>query len=128
MQHRVARAIGGGTGTLRLWPLAIFRCHSTERALIDLTIRGPAKWHAIMFQFDDRWHRLTAHIFDCVLVTEPVGSFDRIVHMPAPIILAHIAECGGNTALCRHSMTPRRKNLRYTSRLKASLGKTERSP
>ena len=52
-----------------------------------------------MFQFDDGGDGLPAHIFDGILVAEPVGSFDRIVHMPLPTVFAEIAETGCNAAL-----------------------------
>ena len=40
-----------------------------------------------------------AHIFYCILIAKPVGAFNSIVHMPAPIILSHIAECSANPTL-----------------------------
>jgi hypothetical protein len=33
-----------------------------------------------------------AHIFDGVLIAQPVRALDGVVHMKAPVILAHVAE------------------------------------
>ena len=45
------------------------------------------------------------------LVAEPVGPFDRVVHMPLPIVFAEIAETGCNAALGCNRMTACRKHL-----------------
>ena len=57
-----------------------------------------------MLQLVDRFRRVAAHIFDGVLVAEPVGTLDGVVHVPAPVVLAHIAKRGGDAALRRDSM------------------------
>lgn len=64
-----------------------------------------------MFQFEDGGDGLPAHIFDGILVAEPVGPFDRVVHMPLPIVFAEIAETGCNAALGCNRMTACRKHL-----------------
>ena len=64
-----------------------------------------------MFQFDDGGDSLPAHIFDGILVAEPVGPFDRVVHMPLPTVFAEVAETGCNATLGGDSMAARRKHL-----------------
>ena len=54
-----------------------------------------------MLELVDGFRRVAAEIFDGVLVAQPVGPLDRVVHVPAPIVLAHIAERGGDAALRR---------------------------
>ena len=54
-----------------------------------------------MLQLVNRGRRVAAHIFDGVLVAEPVRPLDGVVHVPAPVVLAHIAERGGDAALRR---------------------------
>src|SRR5712671_6090704 len=64
-----------------------------------------------MLELDDCRHRVLAHVFDRVLVAEPVGPLDRVVHVPAPVVLAHITERGADAALRRDSMAAGRKDL-----------------
>src|SRR5204863_7058122 len=64
-----------------------------------------------MLKLDDRRDRLPAHVFDCVLIAEPVRPLDRVVHVPAPVIVAHIAERRGDAALRRYGMTAGREHL-----------------
>src|SRR5665811_2241457 len=84
---------------------------STERPLIDFSIFGTRKGHPRMFQFEDGGDGLPAHIFDGILVAEPVGPFDRVVHVPLPTVFAEIAETGCNAALGCNRMTACRKYL-----------------
>src|ERR1019366_5590599 len=64
-----------------------------------------------MLQLEDRGDGLPAHVLDRILVTEPVGPFDRIVHMPLPTVCAEIAETGCNAALGGARLTACRKPL-----------------
>jgi hypothetical protein len=64
-----------------------------------------------MLELDNRGHRLADHIFDGVLVAQPVRPLDGVVHVPAPVILAHIAERGGDAALGRDGVAAGREDL-----------------
>src|ERR1700724_2780087 len=64
-----------------------------------------------MLEPDDRFHCVAAHEFDRVLVAEPVGPLDGVVHVPAPVILAHIAQRRAYTSLCRDGMAASREDL-----------------
>ena len=110
VQDGVAGAVGGGAGALR-GALAVMRGHAAERALVDLAFLGARERHAPMFELVDRGRRIAAQIFDGVLVAEPVGALDGVVHVPAPVVRAHIAERGGDAALRRDGMRARRKHL-----------------
>ena len=100
VQHGVAGAVGGGAGALRD-ALAVVGGHAAEGALIDLAVLGAREGHAVMLELVDRGRRLAAEIFDGVLVAEPVRPLDGVVHVPAPVVLAHVAERGGDAALRR---------------------------
>src|SRR5262249_7314346 len=69
--------------------------------------------HAEVLELDDRRHCIFAHVFDRILVAKPVRALDSVIHVPAPIVLAHIAECRTNAALCRYRMAAGREHLRY---------------
>ena len=87
----VARPVRGGAGALCA-AFAVIGGHAAEGPLVDLAFFGPREGYAPMLEFIDGRRRFPAQIFDGVLVAEPVGALDRIVHVPAPVVLAHIAE------------------------------------
>ena len=110
VQHGVAGAVGGGAGALRL-ALAVVQGHAAERPLIDLAVLGARERHAPMLQLVDRVGRVAHHVFDRVLVAEPVRPLDGVVHVPAPVVRMHVAERGGDAALCRDRVRAGRKHL-----------------
>src|SRR3546814_15367521 len=55
--------------------------------------------------------RLAAHEFDGILVAEPVRTLDGVVHVPVPVVFAHVGQRGADAALRRHGMRPGRKEL-----------------
>ena len=121
VQHGVAGAVGGGAGALR-GALAVMRGHAAERALIDFAVFLAARERqAPMLELVDRGRRVAAQIFDGVLVAEPVGALDGVVHVPAPVVLAHVAERGGDAALRRDRMRAGRKHLGDAGGLAAPL-------
>jgi hypothetical protein len=99
---------------------------STERPLIDFSVFGSGERHPRMFQLEDGGDGLPAHVLDGILIPEPVGPFDRVVHMPLPAVFAEVAETGRNAALGCNRMTPRREHLRNAgtrqARLNGALG------
>src|SRR5581483_8924727 len=109
----VARTVGGGAGALG-GALAEMGSHATERALVDLAILLAARERQTpVLQFIDRRRRVAAQVFDGVLVAEPIGALDGVVHVPAPVILTHVAERGGNAALRRNGMRAGGKDFAY---------------
>src|SRR5215472_2369230 len=78
-----------------------------------------------MFEFIDRVGRVAAHIFDGVLIAKPVRTLDGVVHVPAPVVLAHIAERGGNAALRRDGVGAGRKYLGDAGGPQARLAATD---
>ena len=99
MDDGVAGAVGGGAGAIGRGALAVLHHVAAERALIDLPGFGARERHPEMFELDNRRDRLAAHIFDRILVAKPVRPLDGVVHVPAPIVLAHIGERGADPAL-----------------------------
>jgi hypothetical protein len=92
VQNGMTGSVGRCTSALRQL-FSILEGLAPERALIDLAILGTREWNAVMLQFQDGWRRFAAHIFDGVLITEPVGAFHRVVHVKVPIIaVSHVAK------------------------------------
>src|SRR3546814_14465676 len=84
--------VGSGAGALRRLAFTVLRRHATKRTLINLAFRGARERHTVMFKLDDRGDGFTGHVLDRILVTEPVGTLDGVVHVPQPMVLGHIAE------------------------------------
>ena len=100
MQNGMPRPIGRSAGAAG-HGLAIIKSMATERPLINLTLIGTRERHAVILQLDHRRNCVPAHIFDGILITEPVRPLDRVIHMILPIVaLAHIIERGAYAALC----------------------------
>src|SRR5271170_6868698 len=95
--------VGGGAGALGQ-AFAPLHGMAAERPLVDQAILGARERDAEMLEFYDRRHCIAAHELDRVLVAEPVGPLDGVVHVPAPVVLAHIAERRADAALCRNGM------------------------
>src|SRR6185369_12876284 len=111
VEHRMAGAVGGGASALRGRSLAHVLGHSAERALVDFALGGAAERKAHMLELDDCRRGLADHIFDRVLVAEPIGALHRIVHVPGPMVRAHIAKRGRDSALSCYGVAPRREDL-----------------
>ena len=122
VQHGVAGAVGGRAGALR-GALAVMRGHAAERALIDLAVFLAARERqAPVLQFVHGGRRVAAHVFDRVLVAEPVGALDGVVHVPAPVVLAHVAERGRDAALRRDGVRAGREHLGDAGGAQAGFG------
>jgi len=120
MQNRVAGSVGGRAGALRR-AFTVMRGHPAKGALIDLAFFGARKRHAVMLEFDDGRGGFFAHVLDRVLITEPVGTFDRVVHMPAPVVFAHVAKGRTHAALGRNRVTARGEYFGDAGRLQAGV-------
>ena len=110
VQDRMTGAIRCGAGALRD-PFPVVGRHAAERSLINAAVFGARERHAVVLEFDHRGRRFATHVFDRILVTEPIRALDRVVHMPAPIIRPHIAERRTHAALRCDRMAARRKDF-----------------
>src|SRR4029450_10295327 len=81
--------------------LAVVAGHAAEGPLVDLAVLGAGERDAPVLQLVDRGRGGAAEVFDGVLVAQPVRPLDGVVHVPAPVVLAHVAEAGGDAALGR---------------------------
>jgi hypothetical protein len=120
----MAGAVGGSASALR-HRLAIVDRVAAERPLIDLAVGGARERHAVMLELDHRRDGIAAHIFDRILVTQPVRPLDRVVHMPAPVVVTHVAECRADPALSCDRMAARREHLGDARGLQAFDGHAE---
>ncbi len=54
---------------------------------------------------------ITAKVFDGVLVSEPIGALDGVVHVPAPVVWPHVTKRRRDAALRRDGVRAGRKYL-----------------
>src|SRR5690606_29804585 len=110
VQHGMTGTVSGGTGALdRLF--AEVGSVTTEGTLVNGAVRVAVKRHAEVLKLIHGVGRFTAHEFDGVLVAEPVGTFHRVVHVPVPVVFAHVAQRGADTALSGDSMRTGREDF-----------------
>ncbi len=125
VQDGVAGAVGGGASALRRRALAVLRGHAAEGALVDLAFLGARERHAVVLELDDRGDRLAAHVLDRVLVAQPVRTLDGVEEVVAPVVLAHVAERGGDAALRRDGVRAGREHLADAGGRQALLRQAE---
>ncbi len=125
VQHRMAGAVRGGAGALRD-ALAELRGHAAEGPLVDAPFLRAGERHAVVLELDHRRGSLLAHELDRILVAQPVRALDGVVHVPAPVVLAHVAERGADAALRGHGVAARRKELGDAGGGKSRLRQTQR--
>ena len=116
MQHGVPRTVGSSSRTLNGWALTHILHMAAKGALIDGAIGVAREWHTGMFQFVDRRRCLTHHIFDGILVAEPIGALDRVIHMPGPMVRRIVAQRCRDSALRRNSVRTRGEDFGNASR------------
>src|SRR6516225_2884412 len=92
VDKRMTGPIGGGASAMRRITLAVISHMAAEWPLPDPAALGAGKGHAEMLELDDCGYRAATHVFDRVLITEPVRTFDGVVHVPAPVVRPDIAE------------------------------------
>ena len=110
MEHRMSGPVGGRASPHRL-PFSIMRCHPAERALIDSSVFRSRKRNAVVFEFHHRIRRFPAHVLDRILITQPIRPFYGIVHMPAPIVFAHVTERSTDATLRGNGMASSGENF-----------------
>src|SRR6185437_2495404 len=99
--------------------------HAAEGPLKDLAVLGAREGHAPMLELVDRLRRVAAEIFDGVLVAEPVRALDRVTHVPAPVVGAHVAERRGDAALRRYGVRAGGEHLGDTGSAQSRLARAD---
>ena len=74
------------------------------------------------FQFQHRFGRLPAHVVNGILISQPVASLDGVVHVPAPVVLRHVAKRRVDAALRGHRVRAGGEELGDAGRPEAGLG------
>ena len=125
MQQRVTGAIRDGAGALHRF-LTEVRRMTAEWTLVERAVVVAIERHPEMLELVDDLGRVFAHVLDRVLVTQPVGALDRVVHMPQPTVFGHVAKRCTDATLRSDRMRARRKHLRQHGHRQARFGKLQR--
>ena len=125
VQHGVTGSVGRGTGALhRLF--AIVGGVAAKRALVDGAVWVAVKGHARVLEFVHHLGRLAAHELDGVLVTQPVRTLDGVEEVVMPVVFAHVAQRGTDTALRGHRVRAGGKHLGQHGHVQAGPGQAQR--
>ncbi len=128
VKHGVPGPIGGGAAAPHWRALAIFGVVPAERALVDLAVLRARERHAVVLELVDRLRGPAAHVFDRVLIAQPVGALDGVVHVPAPVVRSPVAQRGGDAPLCCNGMRSRWKHLADAGGAQSRLHAPQRGP
>lgn len=126
VQQRMPSPVGHRTASMRLATLSVIVALATERPLIDLALLGARERHSVVLQLNDGLRRLTRHIVNGVLVTQPIGSLDGVVAMPLPVVGLHVAERRVDSALGGDCVRSGGEEFGDDGRLKALGDQAER--
>jgi hypothetical protein len=127
VQHGVTSTISHSAASVGLTSLSELLRLATESALVNLTLSGSAERHTVGLELSHGDGGLTCHVLDSVLISEPISTLNRVVEVPSPIILVHIAESSIDTALSSNSVRSGREKLGDAGSLVASLGEAKSS-
>lgn len=144
VQEGVAGSVGSGAGAVSLATLAVVAGLATESTLVatvsvssatldcrraqgylHLAIVGTREGAAVVLKLVNRVGSLAGHVVDSILVTEPIGALDGIVHVASPVIWVHVAESGVDATLSSDRVRTGREELGDTGGVEASLSQTE---
>ncbi len=125
VQHRVPGAVRGAAGALHRALAEILRMPA-EGPLVDRAVVVAVEGHAEVLELDHHFRRHAAHELDRVLVAQPVRPLHRVVHVPVPAVLSHVAERSTHAALRRHGVRARREDLGQDRDPHARVGQLQR--
>ena len=114
VQHGMARAVSRRAGALNGRAFAKLGCVPAKGTLVNLALFGARERHAVMLKLINRLGGLTGEIFHRIRITEPVRPFHGVIHMPLPVIGAHIGQRCCNTTLGRNCVRTGGENLCHT--------------
>ena len=127
VEHAVTGTVSNTAAAVGLSAGSVLLGLATESALVDLTLGSARKGHAVGLEFSDSHRRLSGHVLNGVLVSEPVCTLHGVIKVPPPVIIMHVAECGVDTALGSNGVRTRGEQFRDTGSLETSLSEAEGS-
>ena len=99
VEKRMTSSVSDAAASMSLATLSVFERLTAKRSLVDLAFWGSGERHTIVLELDDGVGSFSSHVVDCVLVTEPIGALDSVVHVVLPAVFFHVAESGVDSSL-----------------------------
>ena len=93
---------------------------SAESAGAQSALFVAAECNSVVLHLDDFGARLSAHDFDCVLVSQVIGAFHGVVGVVMPVV-ARVFERGIDAALCGVRVASNRMDFGYDGHIRAVL-------
>jgi hypothetical protein len=110
VQDGVAGAVRRGAGARRLIAAEVLALPA-EGPLVDPPVVDTREGHAGVLQLVHRRDGLAAHVLDGILVAEVVRPFDRVEHVPMPVVRQHVRQRRVDPALRRNRVRAGREDL-----------------
>jgi hypothetical protein len=117
VQEGVTSTISSGAATNGLTSLTEVQALTTESTLVNGAISVTREGDTKVFQFNNCCRGFTAHVLNSVLVrilvsinaleclrdtyliSQPIATLDGVIRVPAPVVIAHVAQSSINTTL-----------------------------
>ncbi len=125
VQQGVTGTVGGRCGTSGLLATEILGL-TTKRTLVDRPVIETGEGQPHVLQLIDSLGAGFAHVLDGFLITDVIGTFYRVIHMPLPVVVVGIAQRNRDPALGGDSVRTGWKNLGQQSAALAGLGNLQR--
>ena len=125
VQQGVTGTVGGRCGTSSLLATEILGL-TTKRTLVDRPVVETGEGQPHVLQLIDSLGTGFAHVLDGFLITDVIGTFYRVIHMPLPVVIVGIAQRNRDPALGGNSVRTGWKNLGQQSAALAGLGNLQR--
>lgn len=111
---------------MSLSTLSVVVALTTESSLVDFAVGSTRERHSVVLQLDDGLWSFASHVMDGILVSEPIGALDCVVHVPLPVVVLHVAESGIDATLSGYGVGAGREQLCDDSSLESLSDQTER--
>jgi len=125
VKERVTGSVGDAAASMSLATFAVFERLTAERSLVDLAFRSSGEGHTVVLELNDGVGSFSSHVVDGVLVTEPIGALDSVVHVVLPAVFFHVAESGVDSSLSGDGVRSSWEELGDASSVEASFGEAE---
>jgi hypothetical protein len=104
----VAGSVSSSAASVSLSTLSVLLGLTTESSLVTdeivssrcvggfqspdshLAILSSREGAAVVLKLDNGSRSLSGHVVNSILVTQPIGTLDGIVHVPSPVVLVHV--------------------------------------
>ena len=122
----MAGAVGGGAGALHGGAFTELGGVATKRTLVDLAFFGAREGHAVVLQLIHRLGRFAGQVFHRIRVAQPVRALHGVIHVPLPVVRAHVRQRGGDAALGGHGVGAGREDLGHAGGAQTLFGHAQR--